>query len=262
MSPSWRDRAAVFVSPACVRLRVRPRGWRSEEGQAVEVEVGAAAAPGDTPEAQALAQALAGRVRTGFDAAIVLSNQYVRYAMVEEAGELTSGAMRSAAASQALHSIYGDAAGEWEIVMEQGARGAALVAGAPRALLAALRAACVAAGAARLSVQPLLVACANAAARDVGRDAGWLGVLEGGRMVLASLGDDGIAAVRMQRVARDASAEIAGMIERARVLDGTSATRTTLLLASDVPQPVVFAPESGLRLQPLPLACALAGAED
>jgi hypothetical protein len=262
VSPSWRDRAAVFVSPACVRLRVRPRGWRAREGEAVEIPVGAAAAPGDCPEASALAQALAGRARAGFDAAIVLSNQYVRYAMVEDAGALDSAAMRSAAARQALHSIYGEAAADWDIVMQQGADGGALVAGAPRALLAALRAACLAAGARRLSVQPLLVACVNDAARDVGEQAGWLGVLESGRMVLASLADDGIAAVRTQRVAHDASAEIAAMIERARVLDGSPAARKTVLLASDVPQAVVFAPESGLRLQLVQLACALQVGKD
>jgi hypothetical protein len=248
----------VFVAPDGVRLRVQPRSWSAQAGEVLELPVRPAGADGDSAEAQALAQALAGRVRAGFDAQLVLSNHYVRYALVEEAEVLTSAVVRTAAARQALQSIYGEAASDWEIVMEHGARGAALVAGAPRALLAALRAACLGAGARRLSVQPLLVALANDVARDAGEEAGWIGVLEAGRIVLASLGDDGVVAVRTQRIARDAATEIAGMVERARTLDATPAQRNALLLASDGgAQPVVFAPASGLRVEQLPLACAL-----
>ena len=85
-------------------------------------------------------------------------------------------------------------------------------------------------------------------------------MLEGGRVVLATLDAQGVAAVRSQRILRDAADEVAALLQRARLLDGATAERSTLVLASEQPSGVVFAPETGLRLQQLPLACTLAEA--
>jgi hypothetical protein len=255
VSPSWRDRVHVFVAPRALRLAVRPRGWRRVAGETISL-----ALPEDAAVDAAgheLATALAAHARRGFDAHIVLSNAHVRYAVVADAGLLSGNAERDAAARQALRSVYGEAADDWHIVMDEGSAGAALVAGVARGLLEALRNACAAAGAGRVHIEPLFACAANAALREIDRDTGWLGVLEGGRVVLATVDAQGVAGIRTHRVLRNASDEIAALLQRARLLDGAPPERSTVLLASEQPADVVFAPESGLRLRQLALGATL-----
>ena len=257
MSPSWRDRASVFVAARALRVAVRPRGWRTAAGEPIALELAEGEA---SPEAMGheLATVLAGHARRGFDAHVVLSNAHVRYAVVADAGLLAGSVERDAAARQALRSVYGEAADDWHIVMDEGSAGAALVAGVPRALLDALRNACAAAGAARVRIEPVFASAVNGMLRDIGAETGWVGVLEGGRLVLATLDGEGVAAVRSQRILHDAADEVAALLQRVRLLDGAPPERSTLLLASEAPAEVVFAPETGLKLRQVDLPCTLA----
>jgi len=255
VSPSWRDRVDIFVAAQALRLAVRPRGWgtRAVQRLAFELPVEAEA----ETVGHELATVLAGAARRGFDAHVVLSNHHVRYAVVADAGLLAGAAEREAAATQALRSVYGEAADGWQVVMDDGGAGVALVAGVPRPLLAALRNACAAAGAGRVRVEPLFACAVNGVRNTIGDDAGWVGVLEGGRLVLASLDGDGIRAVRTQRILRAPGEEVAAILQRARLLDGEGSVRSTLVLASEEPTEVVFAPDAGLQVRTVPLACTL-----
>lgn len=260
MSPSWRDRAEVFVGAQVLRVAVTPRGWRARAEHRVELQL----PEGVVPEAvgHELATALAASARGGFEARVVLSNHHVRYAVVTDAGLLAGSTERDAAARQALRSVYGEAADGWHVVMDAGSGGAALVAGVPQELLAALRNACAAAGAARVRIEPLFASAVNDALRSIGDDAGWVGVLEGGRLVLATLDDAGIRAVRSQRILRDTADELAALLQRVRLLDAGASARSTLVLASEAPARIVFAPDAGLQVRTVPLTATLATAEE
>lgn len=256
MSPSWRDRAEVFVGAQVLRLALTPRGWRARAPERVAIELpdGGAEAVGHE-----LALMLSASARRGVDVHIVLSNHHVRYAVVVDVA-LLAGAEREAAAHHALRSVYGDAADGWHIAMDDGSGGAALVAGVPQDLVAALRNACAAAGAGRVRIEPLFASAVNAALPAIGQDAGWVGVLEGGRLVLATVDDAGIRAVRSHRVLRDASDEVAALLQRVRLLDADAdaPARSTLVLASDAGTPLTFAPDSGLQVRAVPLTATLA----
>ena len=256
MSPSWRDRAEVFVGAQLLRLAVTPRGWgaRAEHRATVELPQGAAA---ETVGLE-LATALAASARRGFAGRIVLSNQHVRYAVVADAALLAGQGERDAAARHALRSVYGEAADAWHIVMDAGSGGAALVAGVPQDLLDALRNACAAAGAGSVRIEPLFSRAVNGALSAIGDDAGWVGVLEGGRLVLATLDHAGIRAVRSHRILRDAADEVSALLQRVRLLDADASERATLVLASDSPAQLAFAPEAGLQVRSVPLVGTLA----
>src|SRR4051812_28121887 len=255
VSPSWRDRAEVFVGPQVLRLAVTPRGWRARTAQTIAQALPDAAAP--QAVGHELATALAASVRPGAAVHIVLSNHHVRYAVVGDAALLAGAAERDAAARQALRSVYGEAADGWHIVMDAGSGGAAVVAGVPQDLLDALRNACAAAGAGRVRVEPLFACALNGALRSIGDDAGWVGVLEGGRLVLATLDDAGIRAVRSHRILRVAGEEVAALLQRVRLLDADASGRATLVLASESGADVAFPPDAGLQVRAVKLAGTL-----
>jgi hypothetical protein len=247
------------VGAQVLRIAVTPRGWgaRAQTRVTLDLPEGAAA----EAVGHELATALAACTRRGFAARIVLSNQHVRYAVVADAGLLAGSVERNAAARHALRSVYGEAADGWHIVMDAGGGGAALVAGVPQDLLQALRNACTAAGAGPVRIEPLFARAVNDALGSIGDDAGWVGVLEGGRLVLATLDGTGIRAVRSQRILRDAGDEVAALLQRVRLLDADASARATLVLASDSPADVAFAPDAGLQVRTVPLVGTLAAEE-
>ena len=249
MSPSWRDRVEVFVGARELRLAVSPRGWRARESVRIVRETQDAAAD--------LAAALAESAHRGCDVRIVLSNFHVRYAAVGDAGLLAGAAEREAAGRQVLRSVYGEAADEWRVVMDADSTGVAPVAGAARSLIDGLRHACASVGASRVRIQPLLACAMNGALLALDKDeigqAGWFGVLEDDRLVLATLDGDRIRAVRGLRVRQDAGGEIAALLQRARLLDADASGRSMLVLASDRTVPLALGPESELRVRTVPL---------
>jgi len=260
VSLSWRDQLTAFVAPGAVRVEVRSRGWWPRRGRAVPSSSETMPAVAPDPEGgewttlgSQLAEALQAQAGRPVDIAVVLSNHFVRYAVVDNASQLRGPSERAIAAAQALRAVHGSASDAWQVVMDDAAAGAALVAGVPRALVDTLHATCRAAGARRVSIEPLLARSLNDARADIDASTGWVGVVEQGRLVLASIGDDAVTAVRSQRLLHDPATEVAALVQRARLLDGTPAVRTTVLLASERPLDVAFPPESGLELRATPL---------
>ena len=253
MSPSWRDRVEVFVGARELRLVIAARGWQAREPRRIVRETQDAAAD--------LAAALAESAHRGCDVRIVLSNFHVRYAAVGGAGLLAGAAEHEAAGQQVLRSVYGEAADDWRIVMDADSAGVALVAGAARSLIDGLRHACASVGASRVRIQPLLACAMNGALHALDKDeighAGWFGVLEDDRFVLATLDGDGIRAVRGLRIRQDAGGEIAALLQRARLLDADASGRSMLVLASDRAVPLALGPESDLRVRTVPLTGTL-----
>ena len=253
MSPSWRDGVEVFVGARELRLVVTPRGWRARAPWRIVREM-------QDPAAD-LAAALTESARRGCDVHIALSNLYVRYAIVSDAGMLKGSAEREAAGRQALRSVYGEAADGWRIQMDAESVGTALVAGTAQSLIDGLRAACAGVGASRVRIEPLLSCALNGALPALDDGAGWFGVLEGDRLVLATLDDSGVRAVRSQRIRHDADREIAALLQRARLLDADGSGRSTLVLASEQAgtqtQTLMLPHESDLQVRAVPLVGTL-----
>lgn len=122
----------------------------------------------------------------GQEIGVILSSHYVRYIVVPAGRNLTQ-AECLALAKVLFHETYGDLADNWEIRVSPPGMGLATIAsGVPRDLLADLDKVCGKRG--RLtSVRPSLMPVFNRARRLMGKAAGYLAVVEAGRIVLVSV---------------------------------------------------------------------------
>lgn len=119
---------------------------------------------------------------------IILSNHHVHYQALARSTGLSSGEMLKLAAAR-FAEAYGELATDWDIRISPPARdGSTLACGVPSGLLAALRASC--AKKARLvSIRPALMPFFNHARPLIGRSAGYLALIENGRLSIAAIED-------------------------------------------------------------------------
>ena len=171
MSRLWPERLTLALEP---RPPEEPQPWQG----ALE-ELGRRLA------------ALRGRA----DVTVVLSNHFVRYAVLPDRGGAASADEELALARFHLAKIHGDRAKVWEVRVSDG-----LACAIDAALLEALKACFKAAGKARLvSVQPYLMAAYNRARNRIPREGAWLVLAESGRTCLARLAARGWAWVHNSR---------------------------------------------------------------
>ena len=88
MSPSSRDRVSVFFAPDHVHLARYARGWRPSPPIGHSITCGEPGVTDWQPALEALQRGLANRGWQGADAAVTVSNHFVRYALVPVAGKL------------------------------------------------------------------------------------------------------------------------------------------------------------------------------
>lgn len=154
------------------------------------------------------AAALRGRV----DVTVVLSNHFVRYAVLPEHVGATTPDEELAVARFHFARIHGERAKAWEVRVSPEPSGAQLACAIDAALLEGLKSALPRSGKARLvSVQPSLMAAYNRARGRIPREGAWLLLAERGRTCLARLAARGWASVH---TGRETDAE--ELIERER----------------------------------------------
>lgn len=248
MSPLWRDCVVAFLAPGAVRVQRHARGFRPVAAAMRRVPC----PPGPAGCVEGLRQALAAEPRRGFDARVVLSNDFVRYAVVPDADALHGEAERNAAARHALHGTFGEAANRWEVAVDQsGGWSDLLAAGVDAEFPRAIVAACKEAGARSVRIEPLLALASHRA--DVGTRTGWLAVLEPQRIVLATLAAGRILAVRSHRVRGDAAAEWPVLLDQSRLVHAADDSRgEVLVIGEQVPTEGSELP-GALRLRGVPL---------
>ena len=112
---------------------------------------------------------------------VVLSNHFVRYAVLQWSSALTSESDWTSFAEHSFASVYGDTAREWRIRVSDAGAGKPRVACAIDAGLLARLAAIPAV----VSIQPYLMAAFNARRRSVRERSFWFVVQESGRLTFA-----------------------------------------------------------------------------
>ena len=108
MSPLSRETWSVRLEPGQVRHRWVRRGWRGVVPGPWEAHP---VVDGQDPVAASLSvlrELLAAARPRRFEAEVVLSNRFLRFAGVPQASRLPGAAARQAAARQALRRLYGD----------------------------------------------------------------------------------------------------------------------------------------------------------
>lgn len=200
MSPRWRDRIDVLLTPDGVSIAARRRGWRTAPPLRTELATdGAAQGAAWRPALEALAQWLTARGPLRAELRVVLSDHVVRYAVLPWHGELTSTAERQSLVRHLFADKYGPASQDWWIQLAAPRYGQPTVA---CAIDAALREGLVALAAQHrltlVSLQPRLAMACEAFASRLGADAA-LFVYEPGRLSCAVARQGSWQAIRSVR---------------------------------------------------------------
>jgi len=255
-----------------VSLRSRERVLLSLEPTAARAVLlsGAARAPaaqheliGPAPACQApwrgalelLADLLAGAPRLRGEATVVLSNAFVRYALVPHAGRVGAPEERAALARAQLEKLHGERVRDWEVRLGRGAAGApGLAIGVDRALLEGLKAA-FAPLAQRLrlvSVQPYLMSAFNRWRSLLPTEGGWLVLGEDQRVCVALLDGRDWRGVSVSREPEPSFERCLALVRRESARLAHAATRH-LFVTLERPAGASGTHDPSWQVTPLPL---------
>lgn len=225
MSPWLREELRVLFGPGRVTLLTRRRmpslrGWRYATGepQVLPVEQAGATQPW-RPALVALETSLPQAAKGGAKATVVLSNEFLRFALVPWQPGLAGAEEELSYARHCFARVYGKAALQWEIRLgDQPGQGPRLAAAVDGELLEELRRTFTAAGITLESIQPHLMAAFNGARPRLHLRSAWLALLEPGHVCLALLSEGRWSRLRSQRIDGPWPDEIRGILEREALL--------------------------------------------
>lgn len=259
--PLYRDELRIALCPDQAALLRVGAGWpgRMREARVAHCMPG----PGEPWRAPlaALAPLLAGlqAERKTRGARVVLSNHFVRYALVPLPPQLPNEAAREAYVRHHLRQTHGDAAQDWALRWHDGIDGATrLVCAIDPGLPAALEQLCRDAGCRLRALRPWLMAAFNPWQRQLGRGRHWFALAEAQRLVLVRLDGGRWVALRSQRMGANWRAELPGLLERERFLAADPAPDDGLWLVAPglrealPPEVPPLLPIRRLALPPLP----------
>ena len=224
MSRMWRDRLRIGLCPDRLILAAWRRGLRPAPGRMDVVPLeGGADAGGWQRAVEALGPALASVAARPCDVTVVLSNHFVRYALLPWNAALKTGAEWHALARHQFESVHGQAAG-WDLkVAPTGARGARIACAVETSQHESLEQKVGGTGVKGLalaSVQPYLMAAFNRIRSRIGREPCWLLIVEPGCMAMALLESGSWRALRSRRIDAGWRTALAGLLERESALLG------------------------------------------
>lgn len=226
MSLLWRKRLRIALAPDGVAAVLLARGRKP----AVEKKLAWACRPGrsDTHPWQAAIRALSegiGELQAkGADATIVLSNHFVRYALLPWSDQVTGAEERQAIARISFEKYFGSAAGGWSVRLSDDAYGRPSLASAvDMPLPEAIVQACHGAGLKPFSVQPYLMSVFNQYRRQLTAPNTCLVVAEPRRIGILMAGAGGWFAVRTLPLRQDFSQELVPLVRRELLLAGLPA---------------------------------------
>lgn len=186
MSLRWSDRICAALAPGRVSTAVWPRGWSSGPAERASLPC---TQPTDGPRWQpavdSLRQWLEERPARQARLHLVLSNRFVRYAVMPWRDGILRAEEREAQARHLLCETYGEGAARWHLRLADAGYGRpALVCAVDHALVDALQQLAAERRLHLAAVQPLLMLAFNRFRRDLG-DESCLMVLEPGALCCA-----------------------------------------------------------------------------
>jgi len=210
-----------------LRIGLAPDRIYVSGGRAIELAVtdGSWQAP-----VEALAASLGGMKG---EAAVVLADHFVRYALLPYNETLKTREQWAALASHRFNTLHGPRAAEWQItVTETAPLGARLACAVDRALVAKLLEVFAAANMRLVSVQPFLVAAFNRIRKSVGNGSCWIVVEEPGRLTLALIARGMWLAIRSRRADRSWRNALPEILERESAFLGLAQPVTRVIVAA------------------------------
>lgn len=243
MSLLLSDELRIVLTPDQVLLaRVeRSLGWNGLRRRVVEKEVipcalGAAGEPSGSAALwggalQALETALTRQSGRKAFATVILSNHFMRYALLPWSDVPGDEAEEQAYARHAFRQTYGDAAETWELRLSPGKVGMPQLASAVDSNLPeALRAMFVRTGIALESIQPHLMAAYNTCRTILRERTAWFALVEPGSLCLALLHQGRLQSVRTMRLEGDGRVALPLIMERESMLSESATAADEVLL--------------------------------
>ena len=236
MSRSWRDRLLVSLEPAALRWVRLAGAWahRVTDQRSIEVD------PADGRGAWHGAAGALGRAAESWRGerlrvSVVLSNHFVRYAIVPAPGGASGPDEEQALARFHFARIHGERAQAWELRLGRGRSGSPRLACAiDKDLFAAVKSCFPAQSRARLvSLQPYLMSAFNLWRSRMPKAGAWFLLPEDGRACLALHARGAWRAVQNVRGAFLAPQDWEALLERERHRAGVDAGPRTLLARAD-----------------------------
>ena len=256
MSPSWSESLRIGLCPDRLIFARYSRGLRPRliEKGALPFDAGIAEEPWRAALA-ALPKLVQAHAQRAADATVVLSNHFVRYALLGSNDRLSSREEWLEYASHHFEKTYGVRARDWDIqVSESGAAHPRLASAIDKPLLAATAAA-FENGRVRLrSVQPYLTIAFNRAVPFMAQSSFWFVAQEPERLLLGLVREGLWQSVRARQTGANWCEELPRMLEReGALLASAEPCRDVLVSALD---PVLPAASGGFRFAapPSPLA--------
>ncbi|MCB5188736.1 hypothetical protein LG200_12070 [Methylobacillus caricis] len=224
MSPSWLEqwRPRRLLSSITLALYPDRIVWlRTRRGLNIQVEdkgiLEIATANGAwQPVLESLPQALSQAGAGGLSARVLISNHFMRYAIVPNPDGATSRAERQSLCRYAFERVHGAAVADWELQLSLAAvGGSALASALDRELTQMLRLHLKSAGASLVSVQPYLMAAYNQSASPAGD--GIFALAEPQRLCLLAWQSGSWVAVQQQRAGADWPVLLQSHVSRLRM---------------------------------------------
>jgi hypothetical protein len=249
---SWRDEVRIALCPERVTLARVSRRWQPKVIAKHVVHCSPAATSDWKPSVDALTHALQELMWQNADATVVISNNFVRYALVPWSEHLSSGEEKLAWVKHHFVELHGETETPTEYRWSEDRPDAPCVASAVDGeLLAQIRAAFEPTSLRLRSIQPYLMTVFNRWKRRLRGDPAWIVVPETGRICLASIARGKWRTISSRKTGLDWQAELSEMLGRELLLaDETSAPAVILAYAPEIAR-LEIADSSEIPLQQL-----------
>lgn len=164
-------------------------------------------------------------------AQVILSNHFVRYAMVPWSGSLSNDAEEAAYAKHCFSQLYGANTESWELRLNQDFAGAPQLASAVDSqLLQALRGVFARANVKLISVQPHLMAAYNNCHAHLQKQDAWFVLFEQGNICLGMVQQGHLGSVRTLKVGNDWLDRLPEILDRESYLSELDTTSDEVFL--------------------------------
>jgi hypothetical protein len=233
VSPSFRDELNIALSPGKVAMVRLGRGLKTAPVSRQEF-VCAAAQPGEAFWASALGcleRALQQHQSGKADATVLLSNHFVRYALVPWSEQISDADEEQAFIRHCFTKTYGAEAQHWALRMSPAGYGETQVACAvDRELLDGLERVSASHGLRLTSLQPYFMAAFNQWRRQLPNSAVWFVVAEPGRLCVSLLERGQWRILRVVKVGDDWRDTLGKLLEREYLVSDSGPERGKVYL--------------------------------
>jgi hypothetical protein len=234
----WRDRIQVFLAPGRVDLVRSSRGIKSKHADRhVRACTQVPGVPVWEPPLAQLKQLT--EDGAGTEISIVISNHFVRYAVIPPQSKIETPAELHAYAAFQMREVYGERTAAWSLSISSWDPGTGAVCAAMAHSLIEQLHELAAQHKMRLQgIEPYLTGAFDHWHNRFDNSRAWFALLEAGRLCLASLEDGAWRRISNQRMWRNAEDELLAALEREALLFsmGRDAVEQVYLFAPEHPE--------------------------